>query len=79
MLEAIGIAVICIGAIAVAISGLAAMAIAFAPVVSSPEDKYEINEEEYQDRLRANYESVYMYTEFGGFPRTRIPRSSVYT
>ncbi|CAF1195478.1 unnamed protein product [Rotaria sp. Silwood1] len=79
MIEVIGIAAICIGAIAVAISGLAAMAIAFSPVVSSPQDKYTIDEDEYQDRLRSNYESVFMYTGFGVFPRAHIPRSSVNT
>ncbi|CAF4275063.1 unnamed protein product [Rotaria sordida] len=79
MIEAIALVAICIGAIAVAISGLTATTIMFAPVVSSPKDKYPFNEEEYQARLRANYESIYMYTEFADFSPTTLPRYSVDT
>ncbi|CAF1106438.1 unnamed protein product, partial [Rotaria sordida] len=72
MIEPMGFAAICMGALAVTIGGLQAMAMMFAPAVSSPKDKYRINEEEYQARLRANYESIYMYTEFGSFPHEII-------
>ncbi|CAF3322978.1 unnamed protein product [Rotaria socialis] len=79
MIEVIGIAAICIGTVALGASGITTLAIAYSPTVSSPQKKYDIDETKYQERLMSNYDSVYMYSGFGSYPRAVLWRSSIGT
>jgi len=67
------------GAVILMTSTIAALAIVFTPTIVSPVNTYGISEEEYQERLKHNNDSLYMHSRFGGYPRPFVPRSSIRT
>jgi hypothetical protein len=58
----VAIAAIIIGVVALTVSTLGALAIFTAPAVSSPQDKYPINDREYYDHKRANKDQKYAFS-----------------
>ncbi|CAF1198349.1 unnamed protein product [Adineta steineri] len=75
VVESVAIIAVIAGAIAVATSTLGALAIFASPSISSSKDKYVVNDTEYHDRLRANYDQVYTFNTPGAYRRS-FSRSS---
>jgi len=62
VLETLAIASIIVGIVALTVSTMGAVAVVTAPVVSSPQDKYPINDGEYYDHKRANNHKIHMFS-----------------
>jgi hypothetical protein len=56
-------------------STIAALGIIFTPSILSPVDKCGINQKEYQERIKHNNESLYLYAPIGSYPRSFGSRS----
>ena len=74
VVESVVVISIIIGAVAVATSALAGLAIFSAPTISSPGDKYPISEQEYKEHLQRN--SGYLYGVRGGISPIFFQRRS---
>lgn len=78
MIETIGIVAICLGVVALVTSGVTLLSVVTSSTVSSPENRNQIDEAEYQKRLKSHYNSVYMCSGCGSYPRgMRTSTSSI--
>ena len=60
------VAVLCVGAVAVATGGVLAATILCAPMISTSSDKYKTIDDAYVDPRKATYDSPYTYGTLGG-------------
>jgi hypothetical protein len=64
------------GAVILMASTISALGIIFTPKISSRTGRYGFSEEEYQDRIRHDYDTVHRVRGFRGYSRPFSPRAT---